>query len=305
MTADLFIAYIAIYSQVINPIKSISGSFSNIHQGLAAGDRVLGLIDFKPEVVDTKNSYYLSEFNTEIEFRNVSFGYGDKNVLDNVSFFVAKGTTVALVGPSGAGKSTISDLLCRFYDVNSGSILVDGHDLRAVQVESLRALMGMVNQESILFNDTIYNNIVFGRADITEEAVIAAAKIANAHEFIMATDNGYQSSIGDRGVKLSGGQKQRLSIARAVLINPPILILDEATSALDTESEKLVQGALNNLLKNRTSLVIAHRLSTIQQADKIIVLDSGRIIETGTHSELMLLNGLYHKLISMQMFQEM
>ena len=305
MTADLFIAYIAIYSQVINPIKSISGSFSNIHQGLAAGDRVLGLIDFKPEVVDTKNSYYISEFNTEIEFRNVSFGYGDKNVLDNVSFFVAKGTTVALVGPSGAGKSTISDLLCRFYDVNSGSILVDGHDLRAVQVESLRALMGMVNQESILFNDTIYNNIVFGRADITEEAVIAAAKIANAHEFIMATDNGYQSSIGDRGVKLSGGQKQRLSIARAVLINPPILILDEATSALDTESEKLVQGALNNLLKNRTSLVIAHRLSTIQQADKIIVLDSGRIIETGTHSELMLLNGLYHKLISMQMFQEM
>ncbi len=305
MTPDLFIAYIAIFSQVINPIKSISSSFSNIHQGLAAGDRVLGLIDFIPEVTDTQKPFVLKGFKEKIEFRDVSFGYGEKDVLNRVNFTIAKGETVALVGPSGGGKSTISDLLCRFYDIRSGNILIDGKDLREVQTESLRALMGMVNQESILFNDTIYNNIVFGRPDITEAEVVAAAKIANAHDFIMATEQGYQSSIGDRGVKLSGGQKQRLSIARAVLINPPLLILDEATSALDTESEKLVQQALNNLLKNRTSLVIAHRLSTIQQADRIIVLDGGRIIETGTHNELMAADGLYRKLISMQTFQEM
>lgn len=304
MTPDQFIAYIAIFSQVINPIKSISSSFSNIHQGLAAGDRVLELIDYQPEVRDTASPFLLKSFEQGIEFKNVSFGYGEKEVLNKVNFYIAKGETVALVGPSGGGKSTISDLLCRFYDINSGQILIDGKDLREVQVESLRALMGMVNQESILFNDTIYNNIVFGRAGVTEQQVIAAARIANAHEFIMATEGGYQSNIGDRGVKLSGGQKQRLSIARAVLINPPILILDEATSALDTESEKLVQDALNNLLRNRTSLVIAHRLSTIQQADRIIVLDGGRIIETGTHTELMSADGLYRKLISMQTFQE-
>lgn len=304
MTADSFIAYIAIYSQVISPIKSISGSFSNIHQGLAAGDRVLGLVDFIPQVVDAPDAVNLDGFHESIEFRNVCFKYGEKEILKNLSFKILKGETIALVGPSGGGKSTISDLFSRFYDIQSGAILIDGIDLRHVQVESFRALMGIVNQESILFNDTIYNNIVFGRENITKDQVTNAARIANANEFIMSTGEGYESIIGDRGVKLSGGQKQRLSIARAVLINPPILILDEATSALDTESERLVQDSLNNLMQNRTSLVIAHRLSTIQKADRIIVLDHGEIVETGSHADLMSMDGLYRKLISMQTFQE-
>lgn len=299
-----FIAYIAIFSQVMRPAKALTDSFSNIHSGLAAGERVLELIDTKPEVVNRPDAKEAQSFSKNISFKNVSFGYSDRKVLDNLTFEIEKGKTVALVGPSGGGKSTISDLIPRFYDVNEGAILFDGVDIRDLKVESFRSQMGIVSQESILFNDTIFNNIAFGVENVTKEQVEAAAKIANSHNFIMATEKGYQTNIGDRGMKLSGGQKQRLNIARAVLRNPSILILDEATSALDTESEKLVQGAINNLMKNRTSLIIAHRLSTIQNADKILVLEAGKIVEEGTHSELIERNGLYKKLIDMQTFND-
>lgn len=299
-----FIAYIAIFSQVMRPAKAITDSFSNIHSGLAAGERVLELIDTKPQVVDKPDAITAPAFSKSIEFKNVSFGYTDRVVLDNINFSIEKGKTVALVGPSGGGKSTISDLIPRFYDVDSGAILFDGQDIRDLKLDSLRSQMGIVSQESILFNDTIFNNIAFGIENVSQEEVEAAAKIANAHNFIVATENGYQTNIGDRGMKLSGGQKQRLNIARAVLRNPAILVLDEATSALDTESEKLVQEAINNLMKNRTSLIIAHRLSTIQTADKILVLEAGKIIEEGSHSELIERNGLYKKLIDMQTFND-
>jgi len=234
----------------------------------------------------------------------VTFAYGEKEVLHNISMKIPAGKTVALVGPSGGGKSTLMDLIPRFTEVKSGEILVDGKNIKNVTMHSLRTLMGVVNQESILFNDTIYNNIAFGKPETTPEQVEAAARIANAHEFILNTENGYQTSIGDRGVKLSGGQKQRICIARAVLSNPPIMLLDEATSALDTESEKLVQDALNNLMKDRTSVIIAHRLSTIQNADIIMVIEDGRVVEQGTHSQLLQHGGLYRKLIDMQTFQE-
>ncbi|WP_353139016.1 ABC transporter ATP-binding protein, partial [Pseudopedobacter sp.] len=245
-----FIAYIAIFSQVMRPAKALTDSFSNIHSGLAAGERVLELIDTKPQVIDKPNAVTAVPFSDRIEFKNVSFGYSDKLVLDNLNFDIEKGKTVALVGPSGGGKSTISDLIPRFYDVTGGAILFDGTDIRDLKLESFRSQMGIVSQESILFNDTIFNNIAFGVENVSQQEVEAAAKIANAHNFIMATDKGYQTNIGDRGMKLSGGQKQRLNIARAVLRNPSILVLDEATSALDTESEKLVQEAINNLMKN-------------------------------------------------------
>ncbi|ADY53339.1 ABC transporter related protein [Pseudopedobacter saltans DSM 12145] len=299
-----FIAYIAIFSQVMRPAKALTDSFSNIHSGLAAGERVLELIDTKPEVVNRSDAKEAQPFEKNISFKNVSFGYSDRKVLDNLTFEIEKGKTVALVGPSGGGKSTISDLIPRFYDVNEGAILFDGVDIRDLKMESFRSQMGIVSQESILFNDTIFNNIAFGVENVTLEQVEAAAKIANAHNFIMATEKGYETNIGDRGMKLSGGQKQRLNIARAVLRNPAILILDEATSALDTESEKLVQEAINNLMKNRTSLIIAHRLSTIQNADKILVLEAGKIVEEGSHSELTERNGLYKKLIDMQTFND-
>ncbi len=299
-----FIAYIAIFSQVMRPAKALTDSFSNIHSGLAAGERVLDLIDTKPQIVDKENAVEAAPFSKQISFRNVSFGYNEKLVLKDISFDIEKGKTVALVGPSGGGKSTISDLIPRFYDVTGGAILFDGTDIRDLKLESFRSQMGIVSQESILFNDTIFNNIAFGVENVSQEEVEAAAKIANAHNFIMATDKGYQTNIGDRGMKLSGGQKQRLNIARAVLRNPAILVLDEATSALDTESEKLVQEAINNLMKNRTSLIIAHRLSTIQNADKILVLEEGKIIEKGSHSELIERNGLYKKLIDMQTFND-
>lgn len=299
-----FIAYIAIFSQVMRPAKALTDSFSNIHSGLAAGERVLELIDTKPQVIDKPNAVTAVPFSDRIEFKNVSFGYSDKLVLDNLNFDIEKGKTVALVGPSGGGKSTISDLIPRFYDVTGGAILFDGTDIRDLKLESFRSQMGIVSQESILFNDTIFNNIAFGVENVSQQEVEAAAKIANAHNFIMATDKGYETNIGDRGMKLSGGQKQRLNIARAVLRNPSILVLDEATSALDTESEKLVQEAINNLMKNRTSLIIAHRLSTIQNADKILVLEAGKIIEEGSHSELIERNGLYKKLIDMQTFND-
>ncbi|WP_341839015.1 ABC transporter ATP-binding protein [Chitinophaga caseinilytica] len=297
-----FIAYIAIFSQIMRPAKAISQSFTNIHSGIAAGERVLSLIDEKPNIVDKPDAIQIHDFREALEFRDVTFGYQEKKVLDHVNFTIKRGMSVALVGPSGGGKSTLMDLIPRFTQPWSGEIRIDGHNIQDYTMDSLRSLMGTVNQETILFNDTIFNNIAFAYPEATQEQVEAAARIANAHEFIMASEEGYQTRIGDRGVKLSGGQRQRICIARAVLRNPPIMLLDEATSALDTESERLVQDALNNLMKNRTSLVIAHRLSTIQSADMIIVLEGGRIVETGTHFELLEKNGLYRKLIEMQTF---
>jgi len=287
----------------MRPAKSISDSFSNIHSGLAAGERVLALIDEKPMINDAPDATDIKEFNEGIHLNNVSFSYPGREVLKNITLTVPKGKTVALVGPSGGGKSTLMDLLPRFIEPQSGEVLIDDKNIQTVTMHSLRSLMGVVNQESILFNDSIFNNIAFGKANVTQEEVEAAARIANAHNFIMETENGYNTNIGDRGTKLSGGQRQRICIARAVLNNPPIMLLDEATSALDTESEKLVQEALNNLMRNRTSLIIAHRLSTIQNADTIIVLENGEIVEQGTHHQLISNNGLYRRLIDMQTFQ--
>ena len=298
----MFIAYIAIFSQVTRPAKALSDAFTNIHSGIAAGERVLALIDEKPLIVDAPNAVAITDFNESIHFKNVSFAYEEKPILTNVNLTIPKGKTVALVGPSGGGKSTMMDLIPRFIEPKSGEIFIDGKNINAVTMESLRALTGFVNQESILFNDSIYNNIAFGKTNATREQVEAAAKIANAHKFILETENGYDTNIGDRGTKLSGGQRQRICIARAVLANPPIMLLDEATSALDTESEKLVQDALNNLMKNRTSLIIAHRLSTIQNADIIVVLEAGKIVEQGTHQQLIANDGVYRKLIEMQTF---
>jgi subfamily B ATP-binding cassette protein MsbA len=299
-----FIMYIAMFSQVLRPAKAITESFSGIHSGIAAGERVLALIDEKPAILNKPNAITVSDFRDKIVLDNVSFKYGNKEILKYINMVIPIGTTVALVGPSGGGKSTLMDLLPRFIEPHGGRISFDGVDLQEIEMESLRSLMGFVNQESILFNDTIFNNIAFGKPHATMAEVEVAARIANAHEFIVRTPDGYQTAVGDRGVRLSGGQKQRISIARAVLSNPPIMLLDEATSALDTESEKLVQDALNKLMKNRTSVVIAHRLSTIQNADQIIVIDAGAIIEQGSHKELIAKNGLYKRLIEMQAFSE-
>ncbi|ARS42333.1 antibiotic ABC transporter ATP-binding protein [Sphingobacteriaceae bacterium GW460-11-11-14-LB5] len=304
LTPAKFLVYIATFSQVMQPVKALTDSFSGIHSGIAAGERVLDLMDTKPLLVNAPDAKVLDGFNSAISLQDVSFSYGEKQILNSITFEIEKGKTVALVGPSGGGKSTLMDLLPRFHDPKSGVIKIDGHDYKELTVESIRAQMGTVNQESFLFNDTIFNNIAFAKPDASMEEVVAAAKIANAHDFIENAENGYQSLVGDRGNKLSGGQKQRVCIARAVLANPPIMLLDEATSALDTESEKLVQDALNNLMKNRTSIVIAHRLSTIQHADKIVVIDKGSVVETGSHSELMAKNGLYKRLIDMQAFTE-
>jgi subfamily B ATP-binding cassette protein MsbA len=304
LEADEFIVYLATFSQIMQPIKALTDSFSGIHNGIAAGERVLELIDTKPDLINKPDAKVLDKFEKELLFENVTFNYGNKEVLKNINISIKKGATVALVGPSGGGKSTLMDLIPRFHDPKSGSLKIDGHDYKDLTVESIRAQMGTVNQESILFNDSIFNNIAFGKPEATEAEVIAAAKIANAHEFILGTEDGYQSLVGDRGNKLSGGQKQRICIARAVLGNPPIMLLDEATSALDTESEKLVQDALNNLMQNRTSIIIAHRLSTIQHADLIVVIDKGMIVETGSHNELMSRNGVYKRLIEMQAFND-
>lgn len=298
-----FIGYIIIFSQIIPPAKSISDAFGNISQGISAGERIFQLLDAPEKISDKADAIRKLSFEESIEFKGVSFAYEQKAVLKNISFKILKGNTVALVGPSGGGKTTLLDLFPRFMDPKSGKIMIDGLNIKDIKMGDVRSLMGIVNQESILFNDTIYNNIAFGRP-FTEQEVIAASKIANAHEFIMNTENGYQTNIGDRGMKLSGGQKQRICIARAVIANPPILLLDEATSALDTKSEKIVQEALKKLMKNRTSIVIAHRLSTIQQADQIVVLDAGEIIETGKHQELIDKDGLYKKLVLMQTFNE-
>ena len=304
MSASGFVAYIAAFSQLTRPLRSFIDQFANINQGIAAGERIFSIIDAKSSVEDKPNALMLGEFRDKIEFKNISFSYdGQREILHNISFEVRKGETVALVGPSGGGKSTLSELIPRFYDPACGEILVDGRPLSDYNQESVREHMGIVSQDTILFNDTIRNNIAMGRLSASNEQIEAAARVANAHDFIMQTEQGYDTNIGDRGMKLSGGQRQRLSIARAVLKNPEILILDEATSALDTESEKLVQEALTTLLEGRTSVVIAHRLSTIHNADRIIVIDSGRIAEQGTHSELMARGGIYAKLIEMQSLQ--
>ncbi len=304
LEASEFIAYIAIFSQVMRPAKALTDAFSNIHNGIAAGERVLQLIDEKNQVADKPNALDIDRFDSKIEFNNVYFAYEENQVLRNINLTINKGETVALVGPSGGGKSTLVDLIPRFMDATQGAICIDGVDVKDLKQDSLRRIIGVVNQESILFNDTIFNNIAFANAEATEEQVIQAAKIANAHEFIMGTEAGYQTNIGDRGSKLSGGQRQRICIARAVLKNPPIMLLDEATSALDTESERLVQDSLYKLMENRTTVVIAHRLSTIQNADKIIVLEAGQIVEVGSHLNLIAQNGLYKRLIDMQQFVE-
>jgi subfamily B ATP-binding cassette protein MsbA len=303
LNPGFFLSYIGIFSQLNRPAKAISDSFSNINQGIAAGERVLALIDEKPLIKDAPNAVVIADFKEGIHFNNVSFAYDEKPILSGINLTVPKGKTVALVGPSGGGKSTLMDLIPRFIEPQSGEICIDDKNIQAVTMHSLRSLMGIVNQETILFNDSIFNNIAFGKTNVTLAEVEAAAKIANAHNFILETEEGYQTNIGDRGTKLSGGQRQRICIARAVLNNPPIMLLDEATSALDTESEKLVQDALNNLMKNRTSLIIAHRLSTIQNADIIIVLENGEIVEQGKHQELINNDGLYKRLIDMQTFQ--
>ncbi len=304
LDAAQFLAFIAIFSQITRPVRSFIDQFTTINNGVAAGERVLGLLEERNPQEDSPEAVAMEEFNTSIEFRDVHFSYdGKREVLGGISFTVNKGETVALVGPSGGGKSTISELIPRFYDPSSGDILIDGVSLRDFKQDSVRAHMGTVAQDTILFNDTILNNLSFGRIGASEEEVVEAAKIANADNFIRETPKGYDTNIGDRGMKLSGGQRQRLSIARAVLKNPDILILDEATSALDTESEKLVQESLTKLLAGRTSIVIAHRLSTIYNADKILVIDNGRIVEEGNHAELMKCKGLYSKLVDMQSFE--
>ncbi|TSA24749.1 MAG: ABC transporter ATP-binding protein [Bacteroidetes bacterium] len=302
LDAAVFLVYITIFSQVIPPAKSITQAYYNILKGAASMDRIEQVLA-EPEIIEERpDAIPKKEFLERIDYADVSFRYKAEPVLNHISLTIEKGKTIAVVGPSGAGKSTLADLLPRFYDIAEGEIRIDGIPIRDMVIDDLRGLMGIVSQETILFNDTVFNNIAFGMEHIGEEEVISAAKVANAHEFIIRMPEGYYTNIGDRGAKLSGGQRQRLSIARAVLKNPPILILDEATSALDTESERLVQQALENLMKNRTSIVIAHRLSTIQHAHEIIVLQNGNLVERGPHAELLARNGVYRKLYDLQMF---
>lgn len=301
-TAPEFIAYLVIFTQILNPAKDLARTFNTIQKGMASLDRINAILEDKSTVPEIANPVRINDFQHNIEFKNVSFRYNEKYVLRNINLNIEKGKTVALVGQSGSGKSTLVDLLPRFWDVEEGEILIDGVNVKDYKLTDLRALMGNVNQESILFNDTIRNNIAFGVESATDDEITAAARVANAIDFINDKVGGYESTVGDRGGKLSGGQRQRISIARAVLKNPPILILDEATSALDTESERLVQDALVNLMKNRTSIVIAHRLSTIRNADEICVLQNGEIIERGRHEDLIAKNGAYKKLCELQGF---
>jgi subfamily B ATP-binding cassette protein MsbA len=303
LTGAVFMTYLALYSQILQPAKNISSAVTTLQRGLVAGERIFNMLDVPITITEKPNAKSVRDFNDAVVYENVSFKYDKQWVLKNINLPVRKGQMIALVGKSGSGKSTMADLLPRFYDVVEGSIRIDGTDIRDIKLNDLRDLMGIVSQDAILFNDTIFNNIAFGQPNADKEAVIQAAKIANAHEFIAQMENGYDTNIGDRGLKLSGGQRQRLTIARAVFKNPPILILDEATSALDTESEQLVQSALDKLMQNRTSIVIAHRLSTIQHASEIIVMDQGEIKERGTHDVLLSQNGIYKKLVEMQEFK--
>ncbi|MBT3301194.1 MAG: ABC transporter ATP-binding protein [Bacteroidetes bacterium] len=299
----LIMIFVIYFQQITQPAKKLSMVYTNIMKGVPSGERVFELIDQEILIKDSKNPISVNTFNSSIKLDNISFSYTAKPVLKNINIEIEKGKIIALVGQSGSGKTTMAELILRFYDVKSGQILIDGNDIREIKLFDLRNLMAVVNQEAILFNDTFFNNIAFGIKNAKEEDVIAAAKAANAHDFIMETENGYQTNIGERGGLLSGGQKQRISIARAIMKNPPILILDEATSALDTESEKIVQDAMYKLMENRTSIVIAHRLSTIQKADTIHVMDKGQIIESGTHADLITKNGVYKKLYELQQLE--
>jgi subfamily B ATP-binding cassette protein MsbA len=306
LSGAAFLGYFAVASQIVPPIKQITQAYNNIQKGLASEERINKILDAENPIKNSAHAQTIEHFSNKIQFDNVSFAYhkGDSGyVLKNINLSIPKGKTIALVGHSGSGKTTLADMIPRFYDTDLGNISLDGISIKDIDIESLRKQIGVVTQESILFNDTIENNITFGLDTFDKDKVIEAAKVANAHEFILKQPEGYQTNIGDRGGKLSGGQRQRISIARAILKNPPILILDEATSALDTESERLVQDALTNLMKNRTSIVIAHRLSTIANADEIIVMNNGEIIERGNHSELLALNGFYKKLCDMQSFK--
>lgn len=301
MSAAGFIAFIAAFSQITRPVRAFIDQFANINQGVAAGERIFEIIDAQSQIEDSSDAVEFDGLKEKIEFKNICFSYdSSREILHNISFTIKKGQTVALVGASGGGKSTLSELMPRFYDPDKGEIFIDGKSIKSFSQDSLRRRISLVSQETILFNDTIKSNIALGKQGATDSEITEAAKIANAHDFIVNTAEGYNTNIGDRGAKLSGGQRQRLSIARAVLKNPEFLILDEATSALDTESEQLVQQALTRMLQGRTSVVIAHRLSTIHHADKIIVIDEGRIAEQGTHDELIARGGIYAKLIEMQ-----
>ena len=300
LSPESFIVFIVLFSQIITPFKNLSTSFFNIKKGTAALDRIETLLSAPNSLTDATDAKPIAQFEHAIEFKQVSFQYGDQVVLSDINLSIPKGKVIALVGSSGSGKSTLVDLIPRFHDVSAGQLLIDGQDIRSYKMEDIRRLMGIVNQDAILFNDTIYNNIALGTGGALEAQITEAAKIANAHNFIDAKEEGYQTNVGDRGSKLSGGERQRVTIARAVLKNPAILILDEATSSLDTQSERIVQDAINQLMVNRTCIVIAHRLSTVQHADEIIVMQKGKIVQRGKHDALMQEEGLYKELVNMQ-----
>ena len=305
MEPETFLVFIGMFYQILEPAKKLSSAVSSIQGGVASLERVSEVLDYDLKIEEPQNPVYISDLKEKIEFKNITFQYDKDNViLRDFNLSIPKGKTIALVGQSGSGKTTVANLLARFYDVSQGQILIDGNNIKDLNLAQYRSLLGMVTQESVLFNDTVYNNILMGKPDATREEVIEAAKIANADQFISQLSEGYDTNIGDDGSKLSGGQKQRVSIARAVLKNPPVMILDEATSALDTESERMVQNALDRMMENRTSLIIAHRLSTIQKADLIVVMEKGLIVEQGTHTELLQKEGIYKKLVELQNFQD-